>query len=466
MSYFQNRKSVRFLIGVILILLLGINVSGNDPVEEESSDEFKEKRIRKPVELAELLPLDFEKLNELPKNLAKWHMGASLLIPQSNGSMNQIPLNSNLDDFPEAVILGDDESIGYELPEGKTTIIVDLGDNYQINRFILIGYGATGKMHMATATTLHDPESRKWMTIIRRQKIVGRDRMNMRFPHTEARYVKLDFDITTKGDVGGLGIMGIMTVAQTQFRDPDEELSQEEQKVLKEIAGKGNINFDYASLYSGSSVSHITSGKSESISQMIDDDFTTYHDFDTEDEETVLVVDISETFELDAVSVVFDATSGSMNFHLFNTLPNEMNYIDADEVTSKSLARTTKIASLAHAVTAPLAMRGGSTGFQHVRLPEGFFEEIKPLYSQSVDTSDEKIRFEFDRQDGRFLFVRYLPVEKDSKPLRVYEISILASIPKTRALLDKIAQLDFTELGPSAPAGIPDFSTDIPPLSE
>jgi len=96
-----------------------------------------------------------EQLELLPKNLARWHLGAQLLLPKKSGGF-EVYKPSQQDDFPSGILLQDDETAGVALEAGKHNFVIDLGRFQTVGRFSSTSFGATGSLVLRTSDTLQD----------------------------------------------------------------------------------------------------------------------------------------------------------------------------------------------------------------------------------------------------------------------------------------------------------------------
>jgi hypothetical protein len=70
-----------------------------------------------------------------PKNLARWHIGATLVLVEDD-RFQRIGV-SEVGYFEESVFLSDNSALTYEIQQGTHTYIIDLGQFVQVSRFFI-----------------------------------------------------------------------------------------------------------------------------------------------------------------------------------------------------------------------------------------------------------------------------------------------------------------------------------------
>ncbi len=267
------------------------------------------------INLIEIAPATKADLSLTPKNLARWHMDTSLLVSEGDGLLKTISLE-NEQDFEESALLGDDESITYRIAEGEKAFTLDLGDYFNLNRFFFDSHSAQGQVEIKVSNTLRYKDSNRWIAITEPIDFKSGESVNIVFPMIEGRFVRINFSIINEGEISSFGLFGETTVAETEIRKSDEGISER-----NVVEGVETITQDFASLHSGSNITHVSSGDLVDVNSMIDDDVLTSYDFAGGEKESVLVLDIDKQSDVDRISLILDAGRGKMDFYFLDELP-------------------------------------------------------------------------------------------------------------------------------------------------
>lgn len=104
----------------------------------------------KAVDLYRIPEATAEVLEKIPKNLARWHMGATLvLIKEEQFQRIQIP---DVGYFDESIFLSDNSALTYTIGEGTHDYIIDLGQFMRVSRFFINNQSATGSFALFSST--------------------------------------------------------------------------------------------------------------------------------------------------------------------------------------------------------------------------------------------------------------------------------------------------------------------------
>ncbi len=268
------------------------------------------------INLIEIAPATKADLSLTPKNLARWHMDTSLLVSEGDGLLKTISLE-NEQDFEESALLGDDESITYRIAEGEKAFTLDLGDYFNLNRFFFDSHSAQGQVEIKVSNTLRYKDSNRWIAITEPIDFKSGESVNIVFPMIEGRFVRINFSIINEGEISSFGLFGETTVAETETHKSDEGVSERRVGEVVET-----ITQDFASLHSGSNITHVSSGDLVDVNSMIDDDVLTFYDFAGGEKESVLVLDIDKQSDVDRISLLLDAGRGKIDFYFLDELPS------------------------------------------------------------------------------------------------------------------------------------------------
>ena len=242
-------------------------------------------------------------------------MDTTLLVSDENRILKTISLD-NQKDYEESALLGDDESVTYRIKAGETTFTLDLGDFYNINRFHFESLSAQGRIEIQVSNTLRDKDSNRWITVAEPMEFIPGNPVNIVFPMIEGRFVNIIFSIQEEGEISSFNIFGDTTVAEIETREYEEVIPL----ALDPASGK-TVTHDYASLHTGSNISHVSSGDLVNANSMIDDDIRSYYDFAQNAGESVLVLDLENQSDIDRISLLLDSGQGKMDFYFLDKLP-------------------------------------------------------------------------------------------------------------------------------------------------
>jgi len=267
------------------------------------------------IDLVQMVAPKIEDLARVPKNLSRWHMGASILLPRPGGDFQAVSIKS-YKDYKEALLLGDDESVAYPLAVGEKDIVIDLAGFHHLERFFFISFNARGSCKVHVSNELQPIGHLRWQPVGRLQRFKPGDRINLTFPVVEARFVHVHFEAFEAGGISSLGIFGQTTIAETEY------ISRKEHADTELTGNEDLIPFDYSSLYTGSTITHVSSGDLVDVNAMIDDDILTYYEFDADENESVMILDLSNEYAASSFSLVLDAGRGDMEFYFMDSLPD------------------------------------------------------------------------------------------------------------------------------------------------
>lgn len=386
------------------------------------------------------------RLKSIPKNVARWHMGAGLY--RKHGNEDLIAINiENHEDYKESSLLGDDESVPYLLPNGNSSIIIDAGDYYSFNNFFFINYTARGQITIKSSNKLHKIDSKRWINL-GSSKLEEKTPVNINFPLIEARYVLIDFVVEQGGEISSIGLYGATSIADTEFnRDKDVKDDRSQRDALKDSnLSDATVSYDFASLYSGTRISHISSTSVESANNILDDDPLTFHEFPQTEKSSVMVMDMKDQTLFNRLSFVIESGNGTMEIYYFSELPQT--FAASNIITKTEIVEVAMNTNQSFMPMRGLFPKKGSTEqkevkFDVIELPENFFDIHEPIFSKKITPKDRSIRFEFESLHARYLVLRWLPeIELGVAPelqagLRIYEVSVLGDLPAPEAIVSK-----------------------------
>ncbi|MDP0499554.1 MAG: hypothetical protein Q7P63_05590 [Verrucomicrobiota bacterium JB022] len=344
------------------------------------------------------------------KNVARMNMGAQI-VNLSSESETPPPPASDLGNEYTPVWLGEDEARGADLPAGESLRLIALKDFHTVSKFILQNYGARGKVTVYGSETLQALNSRGW-TELGSHNLGNTSDVSINFPSMNVHYVAMKFELERGGEIGGLGVFGEDTLDQASalFAENPEEI-----RALL-AAGAKPIPFDFASLFTGSTITAISSGNPADSLLMIDDDTTTGFRFDPE-ENNVLMLDLRYDYMVDLLSVVLKAGPGTLELYAANSLPVDAAGLSAEDV-----------------------------GYN---LPEDYFDTLEPIVTNKFDEPVERIQINLESLERRFYVLKWIPEDPNDPPLEIFEISVIGQVPEELSEVAFVSRSQFLSQTPT-----------------
>lgn len=376
------------------------------------------------IELHQLPPPDKAALAKVPKNVARWHMGTTLTRVADGTTIEP----QTADTFSEGALLADNETRTLDLPVGRTEYVMELAEFHKLSHAFLASNGAVGTISLAAADVALAPDSGEWLPLGSPTPFDPANPASLEFPVTEAKYVRITFDISEPGAVGNFTLQGTTSVAETPFNAEQYDIDQ-----VKNLKEEETVAFDFASLHAGSSVSHVSGGDLGGAQAMIDDDTETAFTFPTSVNDAVMI-QLNQTSLLDEISVLMDSGPGTLKLYTFTALPEGL---DAGE--------------------------GGV-----VTLPGGFFEENPPRHEFTFDSPTDRTSVQLVGVEARYVMLQWEGAT--DAPFTVSEISVNGPVPRDWRPVGYNEEFQFATPPPGA--DIPTAPTinaevpQIPPNSE
>ena len=446
------------------LLLAGVALSMHSFTHAEST---------KTIDLYRIADATPEQLELIPKNLARWHMGATLVLVEDDRFQRiQVP---DVGYFDESVFLSDNSALTYNIGVGTHDYIVDLGQFMQVSRFFLNNQSAGGTFELYSSDTLEDVDSRFWTRLCDKIEFKKGVIPSVAFPETETRYILVRFDIKSAGTIGNFGATGPLKITQAEFNlgkgESEEDVIQAQSPI---------IDYDFASGYTGTRIAYVSGGDLDQIHNLIDEDPTTIYSF-SPTEECVIIVDLRKETEMRTfVSSYRTAVAGLVQIYMVDQLPN---YFENPEQINVATIRR-QGGSIARAELA------GNDGFEYlmamqepqevVRVPEDYFLSIEDSYQARVSAEEDRFIQLFDNLERRYVIFRFIPqaLESDGATQTALYRPEAASVEslKTQAggisfsQIEVIGQVEFEDIfftmeaEQGEPGGPPEDPPDDPPV--
>ena len=265
--------------------------------------------------LQKVPPLTVEQSPAYPQNLARYHVGAQLeALPQSN-PIASLQLSSKSEDhnIAEAALLCDDPTVGYALSGGTTTLIVSLSQIENIDSIGFLNNGVKGEVLVAAASTKLSAESSQWQKIVRED--LTPNVVKIKVGPSEAKYVKLTFNVSGPGRIAALGVYS--TPAVSDFTMPRTR------KLTGNLSDSvALISYNFTDVHSRARAIYVSSGRElTAANNMIDEQPATSFSFSSSDSSPTAIIDLGKMTNLRRLSAIYSARQGSVDFYVLQSLP-------------------------------------------------------------------------------------------------------------------------------------------------
>jgi hypothetical protein len=313
--------------------------------------------------------------------LARYHLGAEVEAAPQSTSITGLQLSSNSEDTntAEAALLCDDPTVGYALPSGATALLISFPKIENVDSISFLNRGAKGNVSIATSSAKLPADSPQWHDVA--QQDLNSDIVKAKIGPSEAKYVRLTFDVTQPGRMAGLGVYS--TPAVSDFTMPRlRKVSLQDRSDSFAL-----ISYNLTNLHSKSRVLYVSSGDDLKLANnMIDSQPATGFAFASSDKAPVAIIDLGKVVPVRRISALYSRRQGTMDFYVLQSLPGS-------EAAPKSL-----------------------------HLDENMVAELKPVGSV-VDDSSGRAAVDFPVTAGRYIMVKWNPSAQEDTAFSVSEIA-------------------------------------------
>ncbi len=276
------------IINARLLSSLGVALTVASATSATAADTLLQKVPALTVEQAPLYP----------QNLARVDLGA------------QIDVAPKSDSAQSAVLLSGDPNAAYSLSAGTHTVLISLGRIEHVSSCSFINADAKGTVVIATSNANLDPSSPQWRQAGKVD--LGNGAQGAKIGPTEAKYVRLTFNVTEPGRLSDLGVYSMPVVA-------DFTVPRPRRAIEGEIA---QVSYNLTDLHTKARVVYVSSGvDTRRANRMIDDQPGTSYSFAVNDNSPAAIVDLGREMTLRRISVLSGAPGGTVNFYLLSALP-------------------------------------------------------------------------------------------------------------------------------------------------
>ncbi|MEO0508849.1 MAG: hypothetical protein AAF065_03185 [Verrucomicrobiota bacterium] len=140
-------------------------------------------------------------------NLARWHLGANLLLVE-DGQFRRIEI-PDVGKFDESILLSNNSALTHTIETGQHNYIVDLGSAARLSRFYLNNQSAAGSFQLLASDTLEQVNSASWKSLTKKIEFEGGVIPSVSFVESETSYLMVRMEITSTGKIGHFGAIGL-----------------------------------------------------------------------------------------------------------------------------------------------------------------------------------------------------------------------------------------------------------------
>jgi len=328
------------------------------------------------VALQKVPPLTVEQAPSYPENLARYYLGAQVeadpdSAPAGSKSKNRNPA--------EAALLSGDPTVGYNLSGGNKTLLISLSKIENIDTILFLNHGAKGDVTISTSNAKLPADSPQWHTVS--QQELTADEVKAKVGPSEAKYVKLAFNVTQPGRIASLGVYSTPTVAAfTMPRARRHDIDQSKNFAL--------VNYNLTDLHARARALYVSSGDQvNQANNMIDDQPSTIYTFSSDDASPTAVIDLGKVTKLNRISTVYSPRPGNVEFFVLESLPG-------------------------------VRPEGGP---KTLKLDDAALANMKSV-GMVADDGTGHAAIDFPETTGRYIMVKWAPAKQDT-PFSVSEIA-------------------------------------------
>jgi hypothetical protein len=319
--------------------------------------------------LQKVPPLTVEQTPAYAANLARHHLGARVESAMNGTAAADVKT-------ADSALLSGDPTASYSLPAGTTTLLVALPKIENLGSISFANKGAKGSVTVATSNAKLPADSPQWYNAARQE--LSPEGLQANVGPSEAKYVRLTFNIAEPGRIYGFGIYANPQVSD--FTAPRTRTTS------KDKSGSFGL-VTYTDMHAKARALYVSSGSDvRQANNMIDDQTSTTYSFAAEDGTPTTVIDLGKPVTLRRLSAVYSPRAGNMEFYVMKSLPAE---------------------------SAPMT----------VTFNDAAFASMKAVGSAKDDGSQGRAAVDFPATSGRYVMVRWLPAAQQDSSFSLAEIA-------------------------------------------
>ena len=355
--------------------------------------------------LQKVPPLTVEQAPAYPENVARYHLGAQVVAAPQSNPIASLQLSSKSEDhnIAEAALLCDDPTVGYALSNGSTTLIISLSRIENIDNITFLNNGVKGDVTVATSSTKLSADSSQWNKAV--QQNLSSDVVKAKIGPSEAKYVKLTFNVTEPGRIAGLGVYS--TPAVSDFTMPRSR------KVVPDKSESfALISYNLTDVHAKARALYVSSGEDlKQANNMIDDQPATSYSFAANDAAPTAIIDLGKVTTLRRISAIYSPRQGTVDFYVLQSLPaGQATSAIQLNIPGQSAEESRKGALSAE--SAPKTLRINDTALA----------DLKPVGSVVGDGTG-RAAVDFPSTTGRYIMLKWTPATPQDTAFSVAEIA-------------------------------------------
>jgi hypothetical protein len=331
--------------------------------------------------LQKVPPLTVEQAPAYPENLARYHFGAQVEAAPDGSTASSLELSSKTEDHntAAAALLCDDPTIGYALSNGNKILLITLSKIENIDSISFLNHGVRGSVTIATSNSKLPADSPQWH-VVSQQELTS-EALKAKVGPSEAKYVKLNFDVTEPGRIAALGVYAPPTVAAfTMPRARKTNLNNSETYAL--------VSYNLTDVHTRGRALYVSSGDDvRQANNMIDGQSATTYGFSSSDAEPTAVIDLGKVTTLRRISAIYSPRPGNVDFYVVDSLPG---------------------------------LRAGSAP-KTLKLDGATLAGLKSVGTVSDGTG--RVAIDFPATSGRYVVVKWTPLSQADASFTVSEIA-------------------------------------------
>lgn len=361
--------------------------------------------------LQKVPPLTVEQAPSYPENLARYALGAKIETAPQGPSTARLKLSSMSEDTntAAAALLCDDPTVGYALPNGTSTIIVSLPNIENVESISFLNRGAQGGVGVATSNAQLPADSPQWHSVA--QQDLTADAVKAKIGPTEAKYVRLSFNVSQPGRIAAFGLYS--TPAVSDFTMPRPRKVSFEEKSHNFALITSNLT----DVHSKARALYVSSGSEvKNGNNMIDDQPATTYTFAAGDTSPTAVVDLGKVCTLRRLSAIYSPRKGTVDFYVLQSLPIGTQSGEGEQLNAAALQKGAPAGQTPAATVAPEFP-------QSVKMSEAALANMKPVGSVANGEGEGRASVDFPATTGRYVLVKWNSPSSSDATFSVAEIA-------------------------------------------
>jgi hypothetical protein len=372
------------------------------------------------VILHKVPPLTVEQAPQYPENLARYSLGAQLEVTPKSDAKLKLSSMSQDSNAAAAALLCEDPTVGYGLANGATTVMMALPNIENVESLAFLNNGARGTVTIATSNAQLPADSPQWHSAGQQELSAGA--VKAKIGPSEAKYVKLTFNVTQPGRIADFGLYSTPAVSDfTMPRPRKVALEGKSENVALITSNVADVHAKARALY-------VSSGAdTKDANKMIDSQPTTNFTFAADDASPIAVIDLGKETKLRRLSAIYSPRKGNVDFYVLKSLPvatqNENEQLNAAALQKGAPAGQTPAATAATELV------------QNVKLSDAALANLKPVGSVANNEGEGRASIDFPETTGRYVMLRWSSAAPAQSAFSVAEIAAFGGARPTSQLM-------------------------------